>query len=176
MSESNNNNFDELKRLLKLKQHEIPPPGYFNHFSGDVISRIRAGESTPQSIFDHVESDSLLAKFLGLFQAKPGVVGGLATSLCVMLLVGVVLAEHTDETPTSSEMASMQPSAPGDTATLASTTSLAPADPNSGIAISTNPVAAASVASFQPQAALFGSQQIQQNPLFQSATFLPPKQ
>ncbi len=41
----NEQNFDELKRLLKLKRHEVPPPGYFNNFSGEVISRIRAGEA-----------------------------------------------------------------------------------------------------------------------------------
>jgi hypothetical protein len=38
-------NFEELKKLLTIKRHEVPPPGYFNHFSGQVISRIRAGEA-----------------------------------------------------------------------------------------------------------------------------------
>ena len=43
MNESENN-FSELKRLLKLKRHEVPPPGYFNDFSAEIIARIRAGE------------------------------------------------------------------------------------------------------------------------------------
>ncbi len=32
MNESEHN-FQDLKRLLKLKRHEVPPPGYFNNFS-----------------------------------------------------------------------------------------------------------------------------------------------
>src|ERR1019366_8136739 len=101
MNESNQN-FDELKRLLKLKRHEVPPPGYFNHFSGDVISRIRAGEAGgSHSLVEKLrEQAPWLATMLRIFESKPGVMGGLATSLCLILLIGVVLAGRPEPVPT----------------------------------------------------------------------------
>ena len=44
----NENNFESLRRLLALKRHEMPPPGYFNNFSSQVVHRIRAGEPEAQ--------------------------------------------------------------------------------------------------------------------------------
>jgi|SRR5665213_909108 len=163
MNESNNN-FEELKRLLKLKQHEVPSPGYFNRFSGEVIARVRAGEAgDAQGLIDELRQSSWLAGLLRVFQAKPGVIGGVATSLCLMLLIGVVLADRPDSVPRDL-FASSTP-APESASPLVAAV---PMVNTSGIAVSTNPVV-----SLQPVATLFGQQQ---NPLFQSASFAAPGQ
>ncbi len=67
----NNKNFDELKRLLKLKRHEIPPPGYFNNFSGEVISRIRAGETGGStSLAEQLRDVTVAGKFAAHFSSQ----------------------------------------------------------------------------------------------------------
>ena len=88
-------NFEDLKQLLKLKRYEIPPPGYFNNFSRQVISAIReerAGSGTRQAY----SQTPWLVRFLRIFDSRPGLVGGMATSLMLLLVFGVVLAEHSD--------------------------------------------------------------------------------
>ncbi len=161
MNESNNN-FDELKRLLKLKQHEVPPPGYFNNFSGEVVSRIRAGEAGgSQSLAEQLHDANWLESLMRVFQAKPGVIGGVAMSLCLLLLIGVVLADRPDQASVgilASSGAAPEP-APALVAVVPAS------DDTSGIAVSTNPVI-----SLQPVATLFSQQQ---NPLFQAASFAP---
>jgi hypothetical protein len=162
----NENQFQELRRLLKLKQHEIPPPGYFNRFSGEVVARIRASEAARnRSLGERMQIQSpWLKSFLRLFESKPGVIGTFATSICLLLVLGVFMAEHGDTDTagnfsifTSGQVASANPlaSAPAPQLMASST---------GGIAISTNPVI-----SLQPVATLFGGQ----NPLFQSANFAP---
>lgn len=166
MSETNNN-FEDLKKLLKLKRHEIPPPGYFNHFSGDVISRIRTGEAGGSASFiERLQGESpFFSNLLHIFSARPGVIGGLATGLCLLLLISVVLADRSEPGSAEGSVAMAQvettQSAPEANPTLAS---LQPAA-DGGITVSTNPVT-----SLQPVATLFGSQQ---NPLFQPVGFMP---
>jgi len=91
-----NQNFETLKQLLKLKRHEVPPPGYFNNFSDQVISRIRAGEAGGAATFmDRLEMDApWVVSFLRIFETRPGVVGAFATSLCLVLLLVVVFTEN----------------------------------------------------------------------------------
>ena len=170
MNESDNN-FKDLKHLLKLKRHEVPPPGFFNHFSDEVIGRIRAGEDRAASSFAEQLNDHApwLLSFLRIFEAKPGVIGGFATSLCLLLLFGVVLAERSESGPqTIMNMAASQGApavatpalAPGAVPEFANATGS-----EGGIAISTN-------ASLQPMAALFG-QPAGASSLFQPASFDP---
>ena len=106
--------------------------------------------------------------FLRFFEAKPGVVGVFATSLCLLLVLGVVLAERSESGPQN-----LLTTAAGDqssTTVAAAPTSLASqfasvAGANEGgIAISTN-------GSLQPVASLFG--QPGTASLFQPASFAP---
>jgi len=50
-------NFGPLRRLLVLKRYEQPPPGYFIHFSIQVIARIKAGEGAHRSLFERLWCD-----------------------------------------------------------------------------------------------------------------------
>jgi hypothetical protein len=104
----NQPNFESLRRLMALKRHETPPPGYFNNFSRQVIARIRAGEADAASFSD--QTFGSLPWFLRLFQTletRPAFAGGFASMLCGLLVVGVVLAQR----PESVSMAIMQPPA-----------------------------------------------------------------
>jgi hypothetical protein len=157
---SDSNDFQDLKRLLKLKQHEVPPPGYFNHLSGDVIARIRAGDAERSAgLLERFEGTWVMG-LLQIFQAKPGIIGGFATSLCLLLLIGVVMVDHQEGASTMSDIVSSQPNS-GD---LSSTAPLLAPDGSSGITVNTN-----SLHGLQASVAPFGSQQ--QNPLFLPASF-----
>src|ERR1700761_2582373 len=37
-------NFDALRKLLALKRHEVPPPGYFDHLPRRISTRLHANE------------------------------------------------------------------------------------------------------------------------------------
>jgi hypothetical protein len=92
----NENNFESLRRLLALKRHETPPPGYLENFSREVAARIRAGDAggTERT------SSRLpwLFRLLSAFEAKPAFAGAFASALCMLLIFGIVYAERPDAT------------------------------------------------------------------------------
>jgi hypothetical protein len=80
-------NFEQLRRLLALKRHEQPPPGYFNHFSRDVIARIKAGEQG-----EPVET-GWLARLWAMLEAKPIFAGAFGAAVCAILVSGILNSE-----------------------------------------------------------------------------------
>ncbi len=91
-------NFEDVRRLLALKRHEQPPPGYFNDFSRQVIARIRAEEAAADA--------SLLHRWLGRapwlrglwagFEAKPILAGAFGVGVCGLLVFGLASSERMD--------------------------------------------------------------------------------
>jgi hypothetical protein len=93
----NENNFETLRRLLALKRHETPPPGYFDRFSRDVMARLRAGEAGRTA---NVSSQlPWLFRLISTLEVKPAFAGGFASVLCLLLLLGIVYAERPDGAP-----------------------------------------------------------------------------
>jgi hypothetical protein len=92
----NENNFESLRRLLALKRHETPPPGYFENFSAAVTARIRAGDARRTASVPDRLADELpwLFRLMSAFEAKPAFAGAFASALCLLLLIGIVYAER----------------------------------------------------------------------------------
>lgn len=161
----NEKNFQSLRRLLALKRHEIPPPGYFKDFSGAVISRIRAGEANAQAgTFERLLAEApWLMKVVQAFEFKPAFAGAFASALFLLLVGGIIFAERPDSAPQPFFEAMTQNN--GSAPQLAAVSPVAlPQTDQIGIMASTNPVL-----NIQPVASLFG----QQNPFAQQVSFSP---
>jgi hypothetical protein len=89
--------FDELRRLLALKRYEQPPPGFFNHFSGQVIARIQAGERGNDSLLQNFfDSSSWLSRLWSSVGAKPILAGAFGVTVCSVLIAGVAFSDRGD--------------------------------------------------------------------------------
>jgi hypothetical protein len=73
--------FQDLQRLLRLKRHEQPPPGYFEGFSSKVIAEIKASQMVHES--------SWWERFFIGFDAKPALVCAYSLVVCSSLLYGL---------------------------------------------------------------------------------------
>ena len=81
--------FQQLRRLLALKRHEQPPPGYFEGFSRQVIVRIRVGEREERLQLEM----SWLQRLWGGLQVKPALAGAFGVVVCGVLVSAAVLSE-----------------------------------------------------------------------------------
>jgi len=90
-------NFEQLRRLLAIKRHEQPPPGYFDNFSRQVIVRLKAGDRKGQTMLDRLfEEAPWLESLWTAFETKPVLAGSVGLAVCVLLVSGFVYAEKTD--------------------------------------------------------------------------------
>ena len=88
-------NFDALRRVLALKRHEQPPPGYFNRFSCQVIGRIKAGERAPDSLWERFSLDlSWLERFWTALETKPILAGAFGITICGLITTGFLFSDR----------------------------------------------------------------------------------
>jgi hypothetical protein len=93
--------FEQLRKLLKLKRHEQPPPGFFNDFSSHVLDGIESRK--PAKRTERLgEEAPWLARFFRLLENNVLAASGFATAVCAVLIGGVVYSEYVDQAPASS--------------------------------------------------------------------------
>jgi len=77
--------FQKLRSLLSLKRHEVPPPGYFNHFADRVIAGIEEMEV--------LSKDSLWEWLRSRLDIRPLLACGFSVALCGAIFSGLVISQ-----------------------------------------------------------------------------------
>jgi hypothetical protein len=78
-------NFEDLRKLLALKRHEQPPPGYFHRLPGKIMAKIEASELAAQSTW----WDWMVARF----DARPILACAYGFTISSLLLMGFRLSQ-----------------------------------------------------------------------------------
>jgi len=85
-------NFDQLRRLLKLKRYEQPPPRYFNEFSAQVVARLKAGQDSSMGY-------NWLQRLWDALELRPVAPAAIGAAICGLLVLGAVYTEKADMPP-----------------------------------------------------------------------------
>ncbi len=89
---SDSENFEQLRRLLALKRHEVPPPGYFHHFSREVVVRIKAGETGDGAGF--LAQISWFQRVWTALDTRPVWAGAFGAAVCGFFAIGAIVASE----------------------------------------------------------------------------------
>lgn len=82
---SSPDDFKDLRRLLALKKHEEPPPGYFSYLPDKIVIRIERGDLSEHSTW----WEWLVAKY----DAQPVLAGAYAFAISGLMLLGLKVSE-----------------------------------------------------------------------------------
>lgn len=91
--------FDQLRKLLALKRHEEPPPGYFDRLPGQIRARIAQAQTRPEPLW---------RRWFEALDFSPTMATGYAT-LTVLLLGAAVWLARPPQPTGSSQLATTPP-------------------------------------------------------------------
>ena len=156
----NENDFEALRRLLALKRHETPPPGYFESFPRGVMARLRASQSGAQDSVAERMAERLpwLFRMVQALENKPAFATSFASALCVLLLAGIIFAEQPEVTVQPLMQSAQEPTSLSIAAAAPSGFPAEPVDLQARFISSTTPVLNPQPMSSQSAIALFGGQ------------------
>ena len=77
-------NFEKLTKLMSLKRHEVPPPGYFHDLPRKITARIERGEREREN--------SLWENLFGALGRKPAFIYSFMGMISGIIVLGMVYA------------------------------------------------------------------------------------
>jgi hypothetical protein len=80
------NREDQLRRLLKLKRYEQPPPRFFNEFSTQIVARLKAGQ-------DSSLGATWLKRLWDALELRPLVPAAFGAAICGLLVLAAVYTD-----------------------------------------------------------------------------------
>ena len=87
-------NFESLKKLLALKRHEVPPPGYHEQFASEIRARSMAGEHHQSDLWRELGDEaSWLQRMWQLFSDRPTLAGAFGMAVCALALTGIYFVQ-----------------------------------------------------------------------------------
>jgi len=93
------NDFPEVRRLLSLKRHEQPPPGYFDRFSRNVIAVLKEEQAERRKANRTDGVPVWIVQFVERLQARPMFAGSLGALACALVIGAVLLYEKDTQRP-----------------------------------------------------------------------------
>jgi hypothetical protein len=81
--------FEKLIKLLKLKRYEQPPPGYFNNFSSRVTDRIEV-VGAQATLLDQAP---WIKRLFLMLETNPIAAGLFGMSICGLLISGIAYSQ-----------------------------------------------------------------------------------
>jgi|SRR5581483_659387 len=73
-------NFEALRKLMALKKHETPPPGYFDHLPRRISTRLHSKEGAP----------TFWESLANRFRVSPSLAYGFSLSACGVLAISII--------------------------------------------------------------------------------------
>lgn len=88
-------NFEDLRRLLAVKRHEQPPPGYFDRLSITIMTRIRDGAAESRLSFRQrlFAEAPWLQQLWATFEHRPIFAGACSFAACGLVAAAVMYSD-----------------------------------------------------------------------------------
>ena len=133
--------FESLRRLLALKKHEQPPPGYFDSFASRVRSGIVAAEFRQSNWWLRMrEEASWLQRLWVTVTIRPSFAAAFGVVVCGMVFGGIYFTQKPNVEASAALVESMKIQTPGPSGLAVGQVT----SPQNLASVSTNPVIDAS--------------------------------
>src|SRR5258705_6571868 len=89
--------FKPLLRLLALKKHEQPPPGYFDRLPREIKSRLREEKTMSHDWWEELGREAgWMQRMWSTLAQKPALAGAFGAIICTVVISGILYSQKVE--------------------------------------------------------------------------------